>query len=63
MYVCGLETLSLASSDAYAYVGAVSNTDGAIDEATYSAWFTLDVTADGATSECSVSTYELYDST
>jgi hypothetical protein len=59
-YVCGLEVLNLASTTAYAHTGTMSNTNAQIPRATYSAWFTLDVSATNAVTECGVSTYELF---
>lgn len=61
-YVCGLETLALASATAYDFVGSVSTTDGTIAKADYEAWFTLGATASGATTSCVVDTYELFQS-
>ena len=62
MYVCGLETLALAASAAYDFVGTVSSADATIAPAVYNAWFTVDGSATGATTSCVVNKYELFES-
>jgi hypothetical protein len=62
-YVCGLETLTLGSSSAHAFVGSKSSSnDGSIIESSYAAWFTLAASASGATNLCIVDTYQLFNS-
>ena len=58
--MCGNEVVNLASATAYAHTGTESNTNAQIPLATYSAWFTLDVSATNAVTECGVNTYELF---
>mgnify|MGYP000900606025 CR=1 FL=1 len=61
-YVCGLETLSLAASAAYDFVGTVSSADATIAPGVFNAWFTVDGSATGATTSCVVNKYELFQS-
>lgn len=61
-YVCGLETLALAASAAYDFVGTVSSADATIAPGVFNAWFTVDGSATGATTSCVVNKYELFQS-
>ena len=62
LYVCGLETLALAASAAYDFVGTVSSADATIAPGVFNAWFTVDGSASGATTSCVVNKYELFES-
>ena len=61
-YVCGLETLAVASSTVYDFIGTVSSSDGTIANADLAGWFTVDASASGATTSCVVNRYELFQS-
>ena len=59
-YVCGLETLSLTTATAYDFVSTVSSVDATIESSVYNAWFTLDASASGAATTCSINLFELF---
>ena len=61
-YVCGLEVLNLGSTASFDHSATESSTLKKIAKSTYEAWFTLDVSATNAVTECGVNKYELFQS-